>query len=141
MAMTINSIIFWDMTLCSMTEVYHCFWGVYCHHHQGSKTSQAISSKQSVLGWMLACLLSISSILKMEIVLSSEMLVNFYQTTSVSHSPKWFLFLRFSRQNWCDIFKVFMAMKIKIMIVWVISQCNFVGVVTSALNVERGCFS
>jgi hypothetical protein len=139
MVVTTNIIIFWDMILCSLTEVYHCFCGMYCHHHQSSKTIQAISSKRVCsVSRMLACLLSIFSILKMEVVHFSEMSVNCYQTASVSHSPKWFLFLRFSRQNECDIFKVFVAMKIKIVIIWVMSQCNFVGVVTSALNVEAG---
>jgi hypothetical protein len=52
--------VFWDVSLCSLVEVYQRFRGAYCLHHQGA-------------------LIIISLIL--EAASTCEILVNFYQTT------------------------------------------------------------
>jgi hypothetical protein len=50
MAVTMKNIIFWDVTLCSLIEVYWCFRGMYCLHLQGwffdLKREQYIMPKQ-----------------------------------------------------------------------------------------------
>jgi hypothetical protein len=35
---------FWGIVPCSLIEVYRCFNGAYCHHHQGDETSMSLHS-------------------------------------------------------------------------------------------------
>jgi hypothetical protein len=67
--MTIDITVLWDGKLCDLVKVYGCFGGTYCLHLQGQRVSQA------------------SSKLKVEAVHSSEMSINFYQTTQC-HIPR-----------------------------------------------------
>jgi hypothetical protein len=40
-AVTVTSIVFWDVTPCSIVEVYWCFGGALCLHLQGRRVKQA----------------------------------------------------------------------------------------------------
>jgi hypothetical protein len=53
--------VFWVVALCSLVQVYHCFRGTCCPHHQGDPAS--------IFGLM------------MEAASTSDTSVNFYQTT------------------------------------------------------------
>jgi hypothetical protein len=44
-----KSIIFWDVTPCSLREVHHHFGGTYWLHLQGQRVNQAASSRPQVL--------------------------------------------------------------------------------------------
>jgi hypothetical protein len=85
--LTMKNTAFWDMTLCSLIEVYCSFRGTYCHHLQGQRVSQARSKQIAViyLLLLLGCLVY-SLMLKMAAVHSSDM-SDFYQTTW-HHSPE-----------------------------------------------------
>jgi hypothetical protein len=47
-ALVVKSTIFWDITLCSLMDVYWCVGGMRCFHLQGPRLSQA--SKQQYRG-------------------------------------------------------------------------------------------
>jgi hypothetical protein len=64
---------------CSLVEFYWHFRGIYCFHFQGWRVTQ-----WSRLSLVFAFLLFD---LKMEVVYSSESLINFYQTTNY-HIPE-----------------------------------------------------
>jgi hypothetical protein len=78
MTVTVKEYCHLGVILCSLVEVYRCFWGVYCLHLQ----SQSKQSKQDA-GWQyqnfIGCLTN-SLAMKMEAVCSPKMSLSFYQT-------------------------------------------------------------
>jgi hypothetical protein len=65
--------VFWDITRSSMEKAIRCLRGKCCFHLQGQRLKQAT--------FMLVSWLSYSSALKMEVVCSSETLLDFHWTT------------------------------------------------------------
>jgi hypothetical protein len=37
--------VFWVVALCSLVEIYHCFRGICCLHHQGDDVEAASTSE------------------------------------------------------------------------------------------------
>jgi hypothetical protein len=37
MMVSLKMAVFWDIVLCNLNEVDHCFRGAYCFHHQGDE--------------------------------------------------------------------------------------------------------
>jgi hypothetical protein len=75
----VESLISWDIRLCSPLEISQCSRGTCCLHLQGWKMSQA--RNQCKAGDKLVSCLAYFLTLKMEATCSSERLVDFQQTT------------------------------------------------------------
>jgi hypothetical protein len=71
------SAVFWDATLRTLVELRHCFGGIYWHYFQRRRVCKETRQQES---WaclqlpMISCF-DYSSILKMEVIYSSETLV------------------------------------------------------------------
>jgi hypothetical protein len=68
--------VFWDIMKCSPVKVNQQFGGIYCFNLQGLRISNKETSKKQEA----RCLAS-SLILKMEVICSFRMSVDFYWTT------------------------------------------------------------
>jgi hypothetical protein len=80
-----QDIIFWDVTQCSLVEIYRRFGEMHCLHLQSEFLKKQASSKLTSSSCSLLSAGSAHfSLLQMEAVPSSETLVNFYQTADVS---------------------------------------------------------
>jgi hypothetical protein len=77
-----KSIIFWDMTPCSLLSCNRCFRGTYRLHLQGQRNNSARTSRWQGGAWWI-----ISSTLKMEAICSSDTSVATQQTTR-RHIPE-----------------------------------------------------
>jgi hypothetical protein len=75
-----KSSLFWDIIPCSLFKVNRHFGGI-CHLHlQGQRISQA-RNQQEAGSKQSSAYLAYSLTLKMEVSCSSEMLIDFQQTT------------------------------------------------------------
>jgi hypothetical protein len=76
-------LIFWNIMPCSPLEVNRHFGGIYCLQLHSQRISQARSQceRRWEIGFMLVSCSPYSAILKMEAMCSSEMSVDFQQTT------------------------------------------------------------
>jgi hypothetical protein len=80
-----KSILFWDVTPCSLLSCNRRFGGTYRLHPQGQKISRARNQREN--GWkasaftLASCWAYIFSALRMEAIYSSEKSVDFQRTT------------------------------------------------------------
>jgi hypothetical protein len=83
-AVVMKSIIFWDITLCSLLKVNGCFGGTYRFRLQGRRINRVRNQRESRWQAELCLLVSYSDnsfTLKIEAISSSEKSVEFSQTT------------------------------------------------------------
>jgi hypothetical protein len=48
--------VFWDVVLCSVVEVYYCFRGAYCLHHQGTDYRLHSATSQKTVIFILTAM-------------------------------------------------------------------------------------
>jgi hypothetical protein len=87
--MSVESIIFWNVTPCSPVEVHGLFTATYCLHLQGRRVSNKQKRKQKT---KLVAYLSFSSALNEEAASYSETSANLYTLLHGVKSKKIFLF-------------------------------------------------
>jgi hypothetical protein len=78
-SLSLKSTVFCGVTPCSLMDVHRLLGEVFCLHIHGWNLIQAINHPEA--GCMMVSCLTHSSILKMEVLLSSEISMKFYWTT------------------------------------------------------------